>query len=54
MTFRTKAGKIRWGIKLNKTMESPECGVTKNAFLTAVLPVSHSSLDVLSHMQSFN
>lgn len=27
--LRTKAGKIRWGIRLNKTRESPECGETK-------------------------
>ena len=33
MLLRTKAGKIRWGFKLNKTRESPDCGGTKTAFL---------------------
>ena len=36
MLLRTKAGKVRWGIKLNKTTGSPECGGTKTAFLTPV------------------
>lgn len=27
MPFKTKAGKIRWGIKLSKTLKRPQCAV---------------------------